>query len=279
MKQLPPPSEPVLLDAEETAYYVDFALHLAEAAGRVILTHFRAIAEVENKAGEGGYDPVTVADREAERVIRAQITESFPDHGVLGEEFGFAEGSAGLTWVIDPIDGTRSFMTGQLHWGTLIALFDGQRPVVGVMAQPYSAEYFTGSSLGAFVKRGRDSRAMRTRPCDDLGAAVLCSTDPAMFGDESDRRAFEALSAQVRMTRFGGDCYSYCMLAHGLVDLVVEADLKAYDIQALVPIIEGAGGVVTDWSGGSPAFGGRVVAAGDRALHARALDLLLEVAG
>jgi histidinol phosphatase-like enzyme (inositol monophosphatase family) len=262
------------LDDREVATYTAFACRLVELAGCAILPHFRARLTVENKAAGGGYDPVTIADRAAEQVIRDEIARVYPGHGIRGEEFGVEHGRDGLTWVIDPIDGTRAFVIGLLHWGVLIALNDGERPVIGVMHQPYVGETFVGSRRGAELRRGAETRKLKTRACATLSDAIVCATDPAMFSEAGERDAFHAITGKARARRYGTDCYAYSLLAAGFADLVIESRLKAYDIQPLIPIIEGAGGIVTSWSGGSPDEGGQVIAAGDRALHAAALELL-----
>jgi myo-inositol-1(or 4)-monophosphatase len=263
------------LDDEGLAGLVAFAEGLADAAAETKLRHFRRLEDVEDKAGGRGYDPVTAADRGAETVIRERIKAAYPDHGILGEEHGRETGSSAYTWVIDPIDGTRSFITGVPLWGTLIALNEGARPTLGIMDQPYLGERFIGSRLGAWMAARGDARAkLVTRRCGALSSAVLMTTDPAMFEAAGERAAFDTLRATARLTRYSADCYAYCMLAHGLVDLVVETDLKPYDIQALIPIIEGAGGMVTNWRGGAADQGGQVIAAGDPAVHAAALAIL-----
>ena len=268
-----------VLDDREIETYVAFACHLAELAGRTILPHFRTRIDVDNKAGDGGYDPVTVADRAAEQAIRDEIARVYPGHGIAGEEHGSTAGTDGLTWIVDPIDGTRAFIIGQLHWGVLIALNDGTSPVVGVMHQPYTAETFVGSRLGAELRRGGGAhQALSVRKCARLEDAVVCATDPAMFTGAGERDAFRAVAAKARLRRYGGDCYSYCLLAAGLVDLVIEAHLQPYDIQPLIPIIEAAGGIVTNWSGGAAYHGGQVIAAGDRELHRIALAILKSAA-
>ena len=270
-----PATAPVALDDAALADLTVFAGRLADAAGAEILPYFRADVEVENKARGSCYDPVTLADRTAEQAIRALIHETYPDHGVLGEEFGFETGSSGLTWVVDPIDGTKSFMTGQLHWATLIALYNGEKPCVGLVDQPYVGERFIGSRLGAHVqRRGDKARALKTRDCADISAAVLCSTGRDIFDGDEELVAFDRVAARVRMVRYGGDCYLYCMLASGLVDLVIESTLKAHDVQALIPLVEAAGGVISSWSGEPALHGGRVIAAGDRRVYEQAVELL-----
>jgi histidinol-phosphatase len=258
----------------KTAEFVAFACRLGEIAGRSILPHFRAALDVENKTPGGAYDPVTVADRAAETAIREEIARVYPRHGILGEEHGASAGAGDFTWIIDPIDGTRAFILGQLHWGVLIALNDGEKPVVGIMHQPYVGETFIGSRLGAELRHGSERHALRTRRCGHLEDAVVCATDPAMFEAGPEADAFHSIARRARMRRYGGDCYSYCLLAAGLVDLVIESQLKPYDIQPLIPIIEAAGGTVTSWSGGPCYDGGQALVAGCAEIHSAALEIL-----
>jgi myo-inositol-1(or 4)-monophosphatase len=258
--------------------YLEFACALAEASGAVIRPHFRNQLSVTNKADGGNYDPVTVADQAAETAIRERIKQAYPQHGIYGEEHGFEAGSSGLTWVIDPIDGTRAFITGVPLWGTLIALHDGEKPILGVMDQPFTGERFVGSVLGAELRWRGTSTPLHTRPCAELAEARLQATTPAMFTGEGERAAFNELAKGARLTRFSGDCYAYCMVALGCIDLVVESGLMPYDVQALIPIIEAAGGVITSWSGADPGNGGQVIAAGDRRLHEAALKVLAPAA-
>lgn len=256
------------------AEYAGFARHLSQIAGRIILPHFRAVLAVENKETGARFDPVTIADREAERAMREEITRVYPSHAIFGEEHGVTAGRESLTWILDPIDGTRAFIIGQLHWGVLIALNDGERPIVGLMHQPYTGETVLGSRMGAQWSRDAECNAIKTRSCARIEDAIVCATDPAMFKRNGEREAFDAIARRSKMRRFGGDCYSYCLLAAGLIDLVIEAALKPYDIQPLIPIIEAAGGVVTSWSGKPAYAGGQCIAAGDRDLHRLALEVL-----
>ena len=255
--------------------FLEFARRTALAAGKVILPHFRAALAVADKGGARGYDPVTIADRAAEEVIRSRIARAYPDHGIRGEELGWQKGTARYTWVIDPIDGTRSFILGQMHWATLIALNDGKRVVAGVAHQPYVGETFLARADGvAEWRRGGLRRSLRTRSCRSLSSAVLACTDPTMFRTRDDRAAFGRVAREVRLTRWGGDCYAYCLLAMGLIDIVIESSLQAYDIQALIPIVESAGGSITSWGGDRCDEGGSVVACGDAALHRKVLQRL-----
>ena len=229
--------------------------------------------QVDNKSGGDAFDPVTEADRACERALREAIGAAWPDHGLYGEEFGHQPGN-GLTWVIDPIDGTRGFAAGMLHWGLLLALFDGQRPIIGVLQQPFVDETFWGDGERAGYQRAGQQGPLAVRACSDLGSATLATTSPDLFEPGAEAAGFAALSGHARMTRYGGDCYHFALLAMGQVDLALEVGLKPYDIQALIPLIEGAGGRVTSWDGGDAAMGGRVLASGDAALHGKALELL-----
>jgi len=252
----------------EALAFAEFAVGMAEAAGAVILPHFRAVIEIEDKRNYMGYDPVTVADRAAEDVIRAAIKATYPTHGIHGEEHGREAGTSPLTWVVDPIDGTKSFILGQHHWAILIALHDGTAPVVGVTHQPFVGETFVGVAGGtAQWRRGDERRTLRTRACARLEDAIVTTTDPRQFRTPAQQAALEAVAGPARFLRYGGDCYCYTQLAMGFVDVVIENGLQAYDVQSLIPLIEAAGGAITDWSGNPCDHGGAVVASGDRALH------------
>lgn len=252
-----------------------FAEELADLSGKTILPHFRERIDVHNKLGDAGFDPVTEADRAAEDVIRARIKERYPAHGVMGEEHGTERGASPLTWVIDPIDGTRAFICGMAQWGTLIALNDGHRPVIGVLDQPYTRERWVASGGRSTFRDGHGRTSeLKTRPCPSLKQAVMSTTSPVGYFDDAEQQAFWALSAQTRLTRFGGDCYAYGLLAMGFIDLIVESALQPWDVQALIPIVENAGGVITTWTGAPAHHGGRVVACGDATLHAAVLEVL-----
>ena len=255
---------------------IDFAAFidkLATVSGNTILPFFRTSLGVDNKTSLG-FDPVTEADRAAEAAMRRLITTTFPQHGIIGEEFGDERPNAEYVWVLDPIDGTKSFISGVPLWGTLIALMHNGVPAFGMMHQPYIRERFFGDGGAAnFRSASGGQRHLSVRRCASLAEATLFATTPQMFRGE-DRTAFDRVEKQVRLSRYGGDCYAYCMLAAGHIDLVIEADLKPYDIAALVPIITGAGGVVTTWDGEPAHNGGRIVAAGDPRVHQAALKLL-----
>ena len=251
---------------------IKFAHRLAECAGEAILPHFRSRGDVTNKA-VGGFDPVTEADRGAERAMRDLIEAEFPDHGVLGEEFPERPAQGPYRWVLDPIDGTRAFIIGLPIWGTLIGLTHNGQPLLGLMDQPYLGERFWNDGEKAFFRNRHGEHQIRTRSCPSLDDAILTATTPDMF-KQGDAEHFQKLSKICRMTRYGGDCYFYCMLAMGLVDIVAESGLKSFDIAALVPIIEAAGGRVTTWDGGDPMSGGRILAVGDPTLHEPAMRIL-----
>lgn len=252
---------------------VAFLEELASASGEAILPFFRTHLAVSDKAGPGAFDPVTEADRAAEVVIRSLIRDRFPEHGILGEEFGGDREDAEFVWVIDPIDGTRSFLCGLPVWGTLVGLTRNGRAVLGMMHQPYTGERFFGDGGKAWMKGPHGDRALATRVTTDLHDAILMTTTPTLFQGDM-RLAYDRLEQEVKLARYGTDCYAYAMLASGHVDLVVECGLKAYDIVALIPVIEGAGGVITTWDGKPATNGGDVVAAANRQMHEKALRRL-----
>jgi myo-inositol-1(or 4)-monophosphatase len=220
--------------------------------------------------------PVTIADRTAEQAMRAVLSERFPDHGVLGEEFGLDRPEARMRWVLDPIDGTRAFITGRPTFGTLIALLDGDDPVLGVIDQPVTGERWVGATGRATTFRGPLGGRAGCRPCRKLADAELSCTSPEMLGN--DRPRWRRLAGAVRRNYWGGDCYAYGLLALGQIDIVAEMDMKLWDWAALVAVVEGAGGRVTDWSGQTlrPGGDGRVLAVGDPALLPQAVALLTE---
>jgi len=254
---------------EVSAAHLALANRLADASGAIIRRHFRRRIKIDEKPDR---TPVTLADRAAEAAMRRLIAARFPTHGILGEEYGSARTDADYVWVLDPIDGTKSFISGVPLFGTLIALVHRGRPVLGVIDQPISRERWIGA-------RGRktalNGKPVKSRACRRLDQATLYATAPEMFG-QRDAAGFARLRRQVKLARFGADCYAYALLASGFIDLVVEADLKPYDFCALVPVIEGAGGIITDWRGKrlGLASDGRVVAAGDKGLAQRARALL-----
>jgi histidinol phosphatase-like enzyme (inositol monophosphatase family) len=255
--------------------HLALAHELADCAGKVIRPHFRKPMAVANKAGAAAFDPVTKADKGAERAIARLIRTRAPEHGIVGEEYGSERQDAALKWVVDPIDGTRSFITGSPLWGTLIGLLHEGAPVLGVMDQPYTGERFWSDEAKA---QARDvsgkTRRIRTRACPQIADALVMTTSPDLFEAGTEKDGFQRVKSSARMTRFGGDCYAYCLLASGFVDLVVEAGLKSYDVVALIPIVEKAGGRMTTWDGRPATEGGRIVASGDPKLHDKVLKLL-----
>jgi len=269
-----PAPTPVERDSIVTA--IDFAAFvndLADLSARTIAPFFRSAMTMENKAGHGAFDPVTEADRAAEAAMRARIRQTFPAHGVEGEEYGDERASSEYVWVLDPIDGTAAFISGLPLWGTLIGLKRNGAPVYGMMCQPFIGEKFYGDCGQSRYQRGAETRVIRTRRCASLAEATLSSTSPHLFS-EAEAGAFDRVRRAARLTRYGADCYAYCLLAAGHIDLVIEAGLKPCDIAPLVPIIQGAGGVVTTWDGQPATHGGRIIAAGDPTLHAAAMRLL-----
>ncbi len=250
----------------------DFAIELAYTAGGIANAHFRKSFSIENKAG-AGFDPVTNADKAIERVLRAAIAERYPDHGIVGEEEAERGGAGAYRWYIDPIDGTRAFMTGSPLWGTLVGLTHGDVPLFGLLCQPVLEEVYLGSDGGSWLIKPDRRERLRARQCTELGNAVLASTHPDLITPAA-RPAFDALGRKCLMTRFGGDCYNYAMVAAGFVDLVVETQLRPFDIVPLIPILEQAGAMITDWEGRLPLAGGSVVAAATPALHRAALEVL-----
>jgi myo-inositol-1(or 4)-monophosphatase len=253
--------------------FTAFVDELAATSGENILPFFRTALTVENKSRGGSFDPVTAADHAAETAMRALIRKTFPDHGIIGEEAGSEGEDAEYVWVLDPIDGTKSFIAGMPTWGTLIALTRFGEPVFGMMNQPFVRERFSGDGGAARYQGPAGKRDLRTRPCAALADAVLFTTSPLLMKD-ADRKIFARVEDAVRLSRYGGDCYAYCMLAAGHIDLIIETELKPYDVVPLVPIIAGAGGVISTWEGGPPLAGGRIIAAGDRRVHAAAMAML-----
>jgi histidinol phosphatase-like enzyme (inositol monophosphatase family) len=269
------PSEDAPVRPRDLASWLAAAHDFADAAGEAIRPYFRRRMTVDNKDGGGGFDPVTAADRAAERAVARELKRRFPAHGIAGEEYGAEREGARMRWVVDPIDGTKAFILGLPTWGTLIGLLDGDAPIVGLMDQPFTQERFWAGGKGAWHRVGAGKpKRLRTRECARLADAMMATTSPDLFkaGAESDR--FLAMRRATRMTRYGTDCYAYCLVAAGHIDLVVEAGLKPVDIVALIPIIEQAGGCVTNWTGGSAIDGGQVVASGTPKLHESALRLL-----
>ena len=249
---------------------VDLANALADAARPIAARYFRTAVAIDDKTDNS---PVTIADREAETAMRDLLTRHVPEHGVFGEEHGAVRTDAEYVWVLDPIDGTKSFIAGMVAWGTLIGLMRFGEPVYGMMHQPFTKERFTGDSGAAQYRGPAGNRDMHVRKCESLSDALLFTTSPLLM-NEADLKSFGRVENKVKLSRYGGDCYSYCMLAAGQIDLVIETEIKPHDIVALIPIIVGAGGIITTWEGGPAQDGGRIVAAGDKRTHQAALDML-----
>lgn len=261
------------ITAELSAELMATAHALADAARIATLAHFRkAGLSAETKETER-FDPVTVADRLAEERMREILAQRRPQDGILGEEYGRVSGSSGLTWVLDPIDGTRSYLAGTPTWGVLISVRDATGPIFGIIDQPYIGERFEGGFGRAEVNGPLGRADLRARPARPLSQAILFSTFPEV-GSAAEGAAFRRVSSQALLTRYGTDCYGYALVAAGQVDLVIEAGLQAYDVQAPIAVIEAAGGIVTDWQGQPCAEGGQVIAAANASIHAEALALL-----
>jgi len=264
------------LPSDRLADLDGFLLQLNAAAGEAILPLFRADHGLHDKGEPGAFDPVTEADRGAEAAIRRLIASRYPDHGVIGEEYGRDRDEAEFVWVLDPVDGTRAFIAGLPLWTTLIGLRWQGRPVLGSIGQSFLGEIYIGSAAGSrLIGRDGASTPLKVRPCSDPARAVIATTDPETCFNVAERAAWTHLRAATRLARLGCDAYAYAMVAAGTLDLVVEAGLKCWDIDAAIPVIEGAGGAVTDWCGKAVGSeGGQVVIGGDRLAIAAAVDIL-----
>lgn len=286
--------------APQFNHFLEFAHHLADLAGKTALPHFRTALDVTNKAenvsgvfvidpqdptdqrdvvppdtsAATGFDPVTMADKQCEKVMRQAISAAWPDHGILGEEYEAVAAQGPYCWILDPIDGTRSFVMGTPLWGTLIGLNENDTPYLGMMNQPFTGERFWSDEAASFYRGPDGARQLQTRKCSSLNDAILATTDPMLFTDSFEAERFATLRDTVKLTRYSADCYAYCLLAAGFVDIIIESGLHAYDIQPLIPIISRAGGQVTSWEGGDASTGGRILATGDKNLHEKALKLL-----
>ncbi|WP_368187015.1 inositol monophosphatase family protein [Aestuariibius sp. HNIBRBA575] len=249
------------------------AHRLADAARVETLAHFRNQALTEDNKLAKGFDPVTVGDRNAERAMRDILDRDRPDDAILGEEFGAKPGKSGLTWVLDPIDGTRGFISGTPTWGVLISIADETGPLYGIIDQPYIGERFEGGFGRADMNGPQGPRKLCSHAPRDLSDAIVLSTFPEI-NTPRDQQGFQAVANKTKLTRYGMDCYGYALIATGQVDLVIEAGLQAYDIQAPIAVVQAAGGVVTNWRGDPAHQGGQVIAAANAQIHAQALALL-----
>jgi myo-inositol-1(or 4)-monophosphatase len=262
-----------MTDGLDTAALDAFFAELAEASGQAILPFFRIGIDTDNKAAAGQFDPVTEGDKAAERAIRTLITAHYPGHAIRGEEYGLTNAGAAHEWIIDPIDGTRGFICGLPTWGTLVGLMHAGAAVYGMMNQPHVGERFVGDGRQAFVHVRGTTQRLRARAGRSLAEAFIATTSPGIItGAEGE--AYRRLESRCRLARYGTDCYAYAMVAAGQIDLVAETGLKSYDIMPLIPIIEGAGGVVTTWDGRPAHEGGAILAAGSPALHSEAMAVL-----
>ncbi|SEQ45225.1 myo-inositol-1(or 4)-monophosphatase [Thalassovita taeanensis] len=265
-----------MLESDEAQRVMVTAHSVADAARAAILPYFRQPGlEAENKLNSG-FDPVTVADCAAEQAMRAVLAQQRPEDTVVGEEYGTQAGTSGLSWVLDPIDGTRGFMSGTPTWGVLVAVSDANGPLFGVIDQPYIGERFWGGLGQSGMTGPQGARDLAVRGTRGLDQAVLFTTFPEV-GTAAEGAAFQEVARHVRLTRYGMDCYAYAMLAAGQIDLVIEAGLSNYDIHAPIAVIEAAGGIVTDWQGGPAHQGGRVIAAAGEEQHRAALEILSRV--
>lgn len=271
-------------DSHTLSHFLDCAHALADAAASETIRFFRCAMSIEDKSeadgyagNQGGFDPVTAADKRAEQAIRDELARRFPDHGIHGEEFGLTNPDAPYRWIVDPVDGTAAFLMGWPMWGTLIALTHAGAPLLGLMDQPFTRERFWSDETAAYARLPDGTeRRLKTRSCPSIQDALISTTHPDFLRGPGELDAFLRVKAAARNTRYGGDCYAYVMLASGLSDLVIETGLKSYDVGALIPIVEKAGGVMTTWSGEPALDGGRIIAAGDKRVHQAALALLAE---
>jgi histidinol phosphatase-like enzyme (inositol monophosphatase family) len=263
---------------QDLSEYVNFFHTLAQVTEPFLLEKFRAPTPltVDDKGATSGsaFDPVTEADRHAETLLRAFITKHYPTHGILGEEHPPYQPHAPWIWTLDPIDGTRAFITGIPLWGTLVALSYEGIPQVGMINQPYLQERYIGTAQGSFLRSPREVQSLKTRPAVTPAHALGTCTTPDMFKTDFEKSAFQNISHKTRQIRYGTDCYGYAMLALGQVDFVCEASLAPYDVRALIPLIEGAGGVITTWSGESATDGGQILASSSPQLHEELLTIL-----
>jgi myo-inositol-1(or 4)-monophosphatase len=263
----------IMAQNHDWQHLTSFALTLAEAAGQAILPHFRKNAPIDVKEHET-WDPVTEGDRAGERAIRALIEEHFPDHNIYGEEYGRKEGHSDLTWVLDPVDGTRAFVVGMPTWATLIGLYENGVPRLGVMSQPFVGDVFYGNPEGAWLNHRGNTERLTVKPPVALSEAKLGTTTPHIYKGK-DIQGFDSLRESVKMVRYGGDAYFFALLAAGHFDIAMDPGTQAYDIAALIPIIQGAGGYVGSWADTNPAEGGNILTASNQALFEAAREKML----
>jgi myo-inositol-1(or 4)-monophosphatase len=256
--------------SSENNALTQFALSLADASAKVILPQFRKNIMIDVKAGEV-WDPVTDADRSAERLIREMIEKTYPEHAIIGEEYGSKKGSSPYTWVLDPIDGTRAFVIGMPTWVTLIGLYRDGQPLLGVMNQPFVGEKFYGNPDGAWHAHQGQTQKIHVRPPVKLSSASVGTTAPHLY---KDHKGFAKLQSSVTTLRYGGDAYFFSLVAAGHLDIAMDPSLQIYDIAALIPIIRGAGGVIGTWTDNDPTQGGNVIFASSQSLLEEALEVM-----
>ncbi len=261
------------LTGNSTDALLAFAVELAQAAGPIALPLFRTAMAVDNKQA-GGFDPVTQADRAAEKIMRAMIEERYPDHGIFGEEFGHKTGKSDFTWILDPIDGTRSFICGTPTWMTLVGIKHKDRMIAGAAGQPFTDEIFSGSEAGAHLLRADQKSELRCTSETDIGKVLAGTTAPYLFRKHGHEERLLRIENAVQHLRFDADSYFHCMVAAGQLGISIDTGLQPYDIAALIPIIEGAGGIVTTWDGADASDGGDILVAANQALHEQAMALL-----
>jgi len=261
------------LCSREATELIETADALADAAGAAILPWFRAAGLISETKSDQRFDPVTQADHSAEHAMRAILAQRRPQDAIRGEEFGQSEGTSGLTWVLDPVDGTRAFLCGAPTWGVLIAVCDADGPRHGIIDQPFTRERWRGGLTDPTLRTPFGERSLAMRKTADLSQAILLSTFPEI-GTAEEHAAFTRVASDVQLTRYGLDCYGYGLLAAGHVDLVIEAGLNDYDVCGPIAVIEAAGGIVSSWDGGPAHGGGRILAAANAALHDAALRRL-----
>ena len=255
------------------------AQKMADKAAKIAMSQFRKTELVKNKAGPEGFDPATRADIDIETCMREMIQQAFPDHSIHGEELGLVQKSPDAPlWMLDPIDGTRNYFAGSLFWGILIALSKNDSVRLGIIDHPPTGERFVAENGKGFWQQGAQTRPLKVRQNVPLEQAVLAATTPQMFLQKGELEAFNEISHRAAITLYGGNCYFYGLLALGQIDLVIESALQPYDVHALIPIIEAAGGIITNWQNDDPRAGGQIIAAASAELHEAALNMLAPAA-
>ncbi len=262
-----------VLKSELENEFLNIAHEMADAARQITLQYFRTPQLKSDNKLENGFDPVTIADREAEKVMRKILENRRPEDGIIGEEFGIKESTSGYTWVLDPIDGTRGFISGTPTWGTLIGLRDANHVLLGIIDQPYIGERYIGGFGTRLLKNAFGETKLQVKSTSTLSQATIFTTFPEV-GSPQEGAAFHRVAQKCQLTRYGMDCYAYALLAAGQIELVIEAGLNSYDILGPIGVIEAAGGIVSNWQGGTALEGGQIIAACSKELHQQAIALL-----